>query len=418
MAAPAARVPAEPPIPLDPDELRAVVQLVVQAVEGVTGIVEGVHQSVWSTLGFPGGRGTTTTRGATGLVYAGIRGITRGVGYGLDAALAGLSPWLQRLARAPQESAAREAMIAALNGVIGDRLAATDSPLAIRMGLRHAGRSLSGPEAAALATDTRRVVLLLHGLCMHDGQWRAGEGVGRSDLGARLAAELGYVPLHLRYNSGRRIADNGDELSHLLEASFARTGGMPASLDVVAHSMGGLVIRAALAAAVRRGHAWPTRMRRIVFLGTPHHGAPLERAGHGVDRLLAATRYTAPFARLGLLRSAGITDLRHGHFGARDGDDPEAVASFAPPLPPGIACHTIAATTAARRSALADRLTGDGLVPLRSALGQHQDPARTLHFAPESQWIAYRTSHLGLLHDEAVASKVLEWLAPEPRSAD
>jgi hypothetical protein len=414
MAAPAARVPAEPRIPLDPDELRAVVQLVVQAVEGVTGIVEGVHQSVWSTLGFPGGRSATTTRGATGLVYAGIRGITRGVGYGLDAALAGLAPRLRRLARVPRDSAAREALIAALNGVIGDRLAATASPLATRMCLRHAGQALSGPEAAALATGRRRVVLLLHGLCMHDGQWRAGDAAA-PDLGMQLAAAFGHLPLYLRYNSGRRIVDNGVELAHLLEAGFGRGDGEAAELDVVAHSMGGLVIRSAIDIGQRLGHRWPTQVRRIVFLGTPHHGAPLERAGHGVDRLLAATRYTAPFAQLGLLRSAGITDLRHGHIGSREAADPDGAVPAAPPLPRGIDCHAIAATTAARRSALAERLTGDGLVPLRSALGQHDDPTRDLAFAPDTTWIAYRTSHLALLHSDAVARRVLQWLAVEAR---
>ena len=61
------------------------------------------------------------------------------------------------------------------------------------------------------------------------------------------------------------------------------------------------------------GHAWPRHLKKLVFLGTPHHGAPLERAGNWVDILLGATPYAAPFARLGKMRSAGITDLRHGN---------------------------------------------------------------------------------------------------------
>ena len=47
---------------------------------------------------------------------------------------------------------------------------------------------------------------------------------------------------------------------------------------------------------------------RIVFLGTPHQGAPLERAGHALQTALGLTPWTAPFVRLGQLRSAGIQD--------------------------------------------------------------------------------------------------------------
>ena len=75
-----------------------------------------------------------------------------------------------------------------------------------------------------------------------------------------------------------------------------------------------------------------------------------------------------------------------------------------------MACHTVAATTAARRSALADRLVGDGLVPLRSALGEHGDPRFVLRFAPASRFIAWRTGHLALLRSPEVARQVLRWL--------
>ena len=133
-----------------------------------------------------------------------------------------------------------------------------------------------------------------------------------------------------------------------------------------------------------------------MFLGTPHHGAPLERAGNWIDMLLGTTRSTAPFARLVRLRSAGITDLRHGNLLDRDwhGHDrfQRQTDSRQPvPLPEGIACNAVAATTAAgpgRRAVL----PGDGLVPLRSALGQHDDPRRRLMFiggspTPPAIWL-------------------------------
>jgi pimeloyl-ACP methyl ester carboxylesterase len=84
-------------------------------------------------------------------------------------------------------------------------------------------------------------------------------------------------------------------------------------LVLLGHSMGGLLARSALHYGAQAGYRWPSQLGDLVFLGTPHHGAPLERAGHWVDIVLGATPYAAPFARLGKVRSAGITDLRHGN---------------------------------------------------------------------------------------------------------
>src|SRR5205807_1203729 len=83
-------------------------------------------------------------------------------------------------------------------------------------------------------------------------------------------------------------------------------------LSILAHSMGGLVSRSAVHHGSATGLTWPNVLRRIFFLGTPHHGAPLERGGHWIDLLLQRSAYSAPLARLGKIRSAGITDLRHG----------------------------------------------------------------------------------------------------------
>ena len=73
----------------------------------------------------------------------------------------------------------------------------------------------------------------------------------------------------------------------------------------------------------------------------------------------------------------------------------------------------VAATLAGQRSRAAERLLGDGLVPLRSALGEHEDPRRRLVFARDSLFTVYRTGHLDLLSSPAVAERLLQWLAPD-----
>jgi len=116
------------------------------------------------------------------------------------------------------------------------------------------------------------------------------------------------------------------------------------------------------------------------------------------------------------VRSAGITDLRHGHLldedwvgrdrFARSGDRRQPV-----PLPDAVRCYTAAASIGAQGGDLKDRLLGDGLVPLESALGHHKDPRHALSFPPERQWVGYGMNHLELLSRAEVYTKLKEWLA-------
>ena len=407
---------------LRPTDLQAAVRLATQATTGVIGIAEGVHQSVRRKLGMSAGTEHDRTGGLTGQVYRGIRGVTELVGHGLDGALATLLPLLDDPSTHPEPSPGREAVLAALNGVMGDRLLAQNNPLAQRMELRLAGQALPmdrpAPLRERLAGASPHLLLLAHGLCMNDTQWqRSGH-----EHGAFLAEKLGCTPVYARYNSGLHTSVNGRELAGQLERLVAQWPALE-SITLLGHSMGGLLARAAVFYGRQMGHRWPAQLKHLVFLGTPHHGAPLERAGHGVDVLLAASPFTLPFTRLGMLRSAGITDLRHGHvldddWQGRGRFDSPHDHRVPLPLPEGVACFAMGATLAPQRGLLADRLTGDGLVPLRSALGQHDEAARRLVFAKDSQRTVYRTGHLELLSSPVVAQQLVQWLAPSVVEVD
>ena len=403
-------------------DFRGMAQLATQATAGVARIAEGVHQSVWSSMGVPGGKAAGQTRGLTGLVYRAVHGVTQLTGKGIDALFARLQPVLETIDEEPPGTPGREALLAALNGVMGDRLLASHNPLATPMTLRYQGAALNWQGSSQRPEASGKVLLLIHGLCMNDLQWQArhqGQAVNHASL---LQDELGYTPVYLRYNSGLHTSQNGRELARQLE-QLARHWPTPIEeLTVLAHSMGGLLTRSACHYAKEEGLRWPAHLRNIVFLGTPHHGAPLERAGNWVDVLLGSTPYSRPFARLAQLRSAGITDLRHGHLLDVDwqGHDrfrrrPDRRQPV--PLPDGVACYAMGATLAGKRSLLAERLTGDGLVPLRSALGQHDDAARTLGFAKTSQSVCYRTNHMELLSSPQVSLQLLRWLGSQAQGA-
>nr|WP_295777565.1 alpha/beta hydrolase [Rhodoferax sp.] len=406
---------------LRPSDLRGVAQLATRATRGVTTMAEGVHHAVLGTMGLAGGKAGQQTSGVTGFVYRTVRGVTELVGKGLEAAFTKLEPALAALVDAPPETPEREAILAALNGVLGDQLEQTHNPLAIPMTLRYQGRVLNlNALTSAIPDATGKALLLIHGLCMNDLQWTPVESStdgkkATANIPATLAAELGYTPIYLRYNTGRHTSQNGHELAGMLEQLLAHWPVALKELTVVVHSMGGLVIRNAFHIAQQSKLHWPQQLKNIVFLGTPHHGAPLERAGNWIDVVLGATPFSKPFAKLGQLRSAGITDLRYGFVLDADWADQDRFKRKPDnrrplPLPQDVTCYTVAATTVAKRSPLAERVIGDGLVPLPSALGQHADPLHQLAFAKANQVIVYRTNHMALLHSPEVTRQVVQWL--------
>jgi hypothetical protein len=394
--------------------LRGSSRLAVEATIGLTDLVETVHRSVTR---FPraGPAAPGRTRGIAGFVYRTVRRITGWAGGGLDAALTRLAPVVERpeVGEAPASSPKREVALAVLNGVVGDHLEASGNPLAIPMEFRRDGRALDPAQERGA-----RILLLVHGLCRSDEHWRR----RGHDHGARLAADLGFTPVYLRYNSGRAIDTNGRELALRLEELLRAWPEPVTEVAVVAHSLGGLVVRRACEVADAAGcdsFGWRERLRKIVFLGTPHHGAPLERGGNWLQLALGLTSYTAAFARLGRMRSAAITDLRHGQLAALPGEDRFARGSgraLPPPLPRGVACFAAAASRApgpGRSARAAVRsLIGDGLVPVASALGDHPDPARALSIPPARRWIGYGMNHLDLLDHPAVYGRIREWLTP------
>jgi pimeloyl-ACP methyl ester carboxylesterase len=260
-----------------------------------------------------------------------------------------------------------------------------------------------------LPTATPRLLVLLHGLCMNDLQWqRAGH-----DHGEALARELGYTPVYLHYNSGLSVSTNGRVLAQLMERLYDAWPVPIERLAMLGHSMGGLVARSALhhSASIQRGELrWPTRVTDLVCLGTPHQGAPLERAGHSIDLLLGAAPYAAPLARLGKVRSAGINDLRWGNIISGPSGDQGMHQTAQVGLPAGTRCFAVAASLGSATGSLKAKLLGDGLVPVSSALGQHDRADRRLAFAPDRRAVVYETSHLDLLASAEVVGLLRQWL--------
>lgn len=381
-------------------------RLANDGVAGVTDMVEALHGEIAAaSVGLVPQPDQELAADITALVYDSIRGITRLIGKSLIAS----EPLLEKQAPPERVSLGREAVVAAVNGVLGDYLVRTKNPLAISMCLRRHGRALEIERhalKARLRRATGKVLVLAHGLCLNDLQWkRKGH-----DHGAALADEFGYTPVYLHYNSGLHVSENGRALASLLEKLVEQWPVEVEEISIIGHSMGGLVARSAHQYGTQDGHGWIRHLRKIVFLGTPHHGAPLEQLGNWVDTALEISSYSAPFARLGKVRSAGITDMRYGNVMEQDwkGRDRFAAGTDAripPALPRDVQCYAMAATRQSREMRGPD-LLGDGLVTVDSALGQHANPAMRLRFDASHQWIGYGMNHWDLLSDASVYEQI------------
>jgi pimeloyl-ACP methyl ester carboxylesterase len=412
-------------------DLAGLTRVVTDVTTEVTSLAEMLHRNIAHTNGIVGIPMERPTSSIAQAVYSSVRGVTRLVGGVTDRILTQCSPSLDE-----GSSLEREAALAALNGVMGDYLAATGNPLAISMQLRRDGQPLmvhrdSAPGMIldnALLDSTlppapsvprNKLLVLVHGLCMNDLQWtRKG-----SDIAAALARDLGYTPVHLHYNSGLHTSTNGRAFAGLLEGLLRQWPHKLKDFVILAHSMGGLVARSAYRYATAAGLAWPQQLRKLIFLGTPHHGSLLERGGNWIDIGLGMNPYTAPFARLAKIRSAGITDLRYGNLLDEDWQGIDRFEHTADlrhpvPLPESVQCYAIAAKLGKKSSdllidgILADGI-GDGIVHVNSALGRHHDPRMALTFAPSRQWIGTGLNHWDLLSSPAVYDVIRGWLTPK-----
>lgn len=394
---------------LHPKDLQGLTRLSTEATRGVTDLVESMQRSI-SRSALAGSYRDSLPEVVSGVVYQSIRGVNRLVGSRLDVLLDKLHPMIPP----GTPTAQREALLSAFGGVLGDHLEASSNPLAIKMSFRFQGEEIDLAPGTALPAGLAagsRLLVAIHGLCMNDLQWTR---KGRSHV-QKIADEFGFTPVWLRYNSGRHISTNGRQLALLLDSLIRRWPVGVEEIVLLGHSMGGLVARSACHYAIEAKAHWPALLSKMFFLGSPHGGALLEKAGHLFERALDISRYSAPLVALSQVRSSGITDLRHGSILDRDWDSAhrfERVIQHRDcvALPQGVACYAIAAVNGSSPG-LHEDIVGDGLVSLRSALGVDDDPRRRLGIPAERRAIFYGMTHMGLLDRSEVTDQLRHWMA-------
>ncbi|MEV6828225.1 alpha/beta hydrolase [Amycolatopsis sp. NPDC051102] len=309
------------------------------------------------------------------------------------------------------ESAAGHRMTGITHGLFGARLPASGHGAGAEMTVR-SDRQPVGVDSRSLATAfpgaTGSLAVFVHGLVETERSWFRGPAPG-ADFGSRLADDLGVTPVHVRYNTGHHVSENGRDLAALLSRLIAAWPVPVTDVVLIGHSMGGLVARSALYQAQERNPPWLSRVTRLVCLGTPHSGAPLERRVAQFVDLLGKSPVTAPLTWLLALRSDGIQDLAHGYLHHRQwagGPGTERPPEPAPPA--GVRRLFVSATLSRTQGSTWGRLFGDLLVtPVNAGdLPEEADIA----------WLG-GMNHFGLLRDDAVYATLLGWLRDTTRPA-
>lgn len=323
----------------------------------------------------------------------------------------------------------RDDAVAVVNGFFGDRLADQRSTLAIPMTLR------SRTDALALDRDsllhafpqaTSSIALLVHGLMETESIWEF-PGDRDTTYGSLLARDHAVTPIYLRYNTGQHISVNGRELSGLLHRLVSAWPVRVHDISLIGHSMGGLVIRSSChyASATRSWRSlislrrsWISKTRRVVLIGVPNTGAPLEK----FVNLTSAALWSLPnpitqLVGLGLdTRSAGIRDLRFGAI--TDGDwfeqDPSAHQR---PVPHRLATRQQAAYLIISGAITADpshplaRVLGDTFVTPASAAGTLSETTGEGLFPGSTVRQFPKVTHFALAHTPDVYGEIDRWWA-------
>lgn len=198
------------------------------------------------------------------------------------------------------------------------------------------------------------VCIFVHGSADTETGWSVKPP--RLSFGDSLQSDFKVAVLYVRYNSGLAIDESGKALAALVAELVSRNKGI-GKITFFGHSMGGLVIHAALAVPA----PWRKKVVQVFLLGTPHKGAPLAKFAAGTQQILQfiPNPFTKIVASVINLRSRGLKDLSQG--GA------ERL------LVKGVRYVFVAGGLQKKPRGIFNRLVGDGMVRQPSAVPAGED---------------------------------------------
>ncbi len=382
---------------------------------------EGIASRPFGILGPAAAPARVLHAGISQAVYGAVRGGLRAASRGAAAVVA------LQLAEtdAPLDSTpAGSVSLGAVNGLYGNHISDRGNRLALDMQLRRDGAAVpaSAQELARAFPDaTSRVAVFAHGLCENDESWRhfplRGDRAGRRTYGERLQDELSFTPIHVRYNTGLRVSDNGRRLAQLLEELVVAWPLAVEELVLVGHSMGGLVARSACHCGEEESLRFVDAVRHVFCLGSPHLGADLEKGANVLAWAFGRLPETRALGSFLNARSVGIKDMRFGSCVEADWSDcdpDEFLRDRCQEVPflPDANYYFVASTLYQGRLGA---LLGDLLVRVPSASGRGTGKGRRIPFEVDNGHELSGVNHFDLLNHPAVYEQLRTWIMRAPR---
>jgi len=331
-----------------------------------------------------------------------------------------------------------------------------------RMQFRYQGRQSTPEEIARVYLERaagKDIVFFVHGLMYDETCWHAPD----FNMTEAFERDFDLFSVHVRYNTGRHISENGWELAHLMEELFQSIRDLQGYWHIVGHSMGGLVSRSALHQAEEEGMGFTKCIDKVFLLGVPNRGAPLEKAAQLTGLILRALPYPLRYPALGLriildnlrvkdqaplspigelmefyvhkvpnlylslaanivdLRSEGIQDLRHGHLLREDWEKPEEWGGMKPvrvPVPPLAWARYYAVAGALSKNGASDPSVWvtDGLVSTASAANIGKDDL--LRFVENNRYhLLPGVNHFVMPHHRDVYQILSKWITDDEETS-
>ncbi len=238
------------------------------------------------------------------------------------------------------------------------------------------------------ALPSSKILLLVHGWTARPKVWT--EFIGK----IQRETDLPYTDVWtFGYNSSWGIQQNAEVLARSI-VSFSNE----AQIDIVAHSMGGLVSRSMI-----EQYGGAEFIRKLITIGTPHQGSPLAVSRYLLGEIVRTTGNDEDYILYNHV-SQGFNDLNTNSSFIAQMEEMES-----PPLP----YYAIAATNEPSlwKQVSGNILSGpdDGIVAVSSALGV---PGA---ITPEQNTlIPVALAHMKMTKDDPIYEQVLNFLRSQP----
>lgn len=301
-------------------------------------------------------------------------------------------------------------LLPVLNGFAGHVLHENNDPRAIKMSFRFENSDITINEMQNIYDFSKhegKICILIHGLFGNEWMWKKKSEQSKPKLGDLLEQDNNYTVLYLRYNTGLHISENGRMLSNLLEVFSEKFKSEISEINLIGHSMGGLLIRSAGYYAGIQRQDWTQFIKKIFLIGVPNKGSYLAQTAEFMNELfkkadISKDELISSFIDI---RSNGIKDLAHAYLTDEDwlNSNKNKIKKFKVHPLSGVKYYLIAGILG--KNKIFRTYFGDGLVGSESAI---TNELNTTFFTDVQRKTFKNEDHISLLSSKPVAEYIIK----------